>query len=476
MNNHSAPHRIICSLGLRQAAWVLPLVLLLAAPGGLSAADRAAYAALLKTQLVQKIMPYWYDTAIDKQYGGYLLSDDAVTKAPPALEKQLVSQTRMIWGFSHAHLKHLSDGKRNYLQAAEQGYRFLIAHFLDPEYGGYYWTTDLAGKPLDDRKLMYGQSFVLYALAEYYRASGDTSALHNAVQLFNKMQEFSHDSVNGGWIEHLHRDWTPILSPTPDAIVEISGYKSANTHLHLMEALTELYAVTGDFSVRRALEEALRINATYFYPPEPGRSSFHRQLNWQPVTGPQSAGLSYGHNVEFAWLMIRAQTVLGKRPAWDHFAAELDHALKYGYDPVRGGLYSRGFDDRPATDKDKVWWVQAEMLAALTDGLKHQENPVYAAALEKLLQFVLTYQANPADGIWLDTVTAEGRPKNTAKAHNWKANYHDVRAMLKFIDAFTPETKGRWGKRGSAKTAAYNSTSATNNPAAPTASKSAPQK
>jgi mannose/cellobiose epimerase-like protein (N-acyl-D-glucosamine 2-epimerase family) len=60
--------------------------------------------------------------------------------------------------------------------------------------------------------------------------------------------------------------------------------------------------------------------------------------------------------------------------------------------------------------------------------------------LDKLLHFVLTYQADPADGVWLDTVTADGKPKSTAKAHNWKANYHDVRALVKFIEAFSPST------------------------------------
>ena len=50
--------------------------------------------------------------------------------------------------------------------------------------------------------------------------------------------------------------------------------------------------------------------------------------------------------------------------------------------------------------------------------------------------FIFKYQANPADGIWLDTVAADGTPKNTAKAHAWKANYHDVRAMVKFVEAF----------------------------------------
>jgi len=412
------------------------LGLLCVSPLNCTAKTRAEYGRELKTQLIQKILPYWYDTAVDRQNGGYILSDDAARKAPPATEKQLVTQTRMIWGFSHAHIKALSDGKRDYLKAAEQGYRFLQEHFLDKENGGYYWTTDLAGKPLDERKIVYGESFAIYGLVEYYRASGDKVALHRAIDLYHVLQKHAHDPKYGGWVEHFERDWKPILDPKAQVIVELGGAKSANTHLHLMEALTELFEATHDKEVRQSLEEALKINSTWFYPSDPSKSTFHRQPDWQPVTAPSSAGLSYGHNVEFAWLMIRAEKVLGQTPSWEHFDAELNHALKYGYDHARGGLYSRGFDNQPASDTDKVWWVQAEMLAALTDGLKHKDNAAYSEALDKLLSFVLTYQANPTDGIWLDTVAADGKPKVTAKAHNWKANYHDVRAMVKFIEAF----------------------------------------
>jgi mannobiose 2-epimerase len=418
-------------------------ILLFSAPFLSGAKDRAEYAAELKAQLVQKIMPYWYDTAIDQKNGGYLLSDDAAKKAPPATEKQVVTQSRMIWGFSHAHLKGLSDTKRNYLKAAEQGYRFLLEHFLDRENGGYFWTTDLAGKPLDQRKIVYGESFVIYGLVEYYRASGDKEALQHALDLYQELQKHSHDAEHGGWVEHFERDWKPILNRDAQVIVELAGCKSANTHLHLMEALTELYEASHDKTVRKSLEEALKINRTWFYPPEPGKSSLHRQLDWQPVTGPASAGVSYGHNVEFAWLMVRAQKVLKQKPSWAHFDAHLEHALKYGYDHTRGGLYSRGVDDQPATDTDKVWWVEAEMLAALTEALQHENNAEYATALDQLLQFVLTFQANPADGIWLDTVAADGSPKVTAKAHNWKANYHDVRAIMMFIDAFQGVEKAK---------------------------------
>jgi mannose/cellobiose epimerase-like protein (N-acyl-D-glucosamine 2-epimerase family) len=416
--------------------WYAFLGLVCAVPVDCSAKSRADYASELKAQLAQKILPYWYDTAIDRQNGGYILSDDAAKKAPPAVEKQLVTQTRMIWGFSHAHLKGFSDTKRNYLKAAEQGFHFLQAHFLDKENGGYYWTTDLTGKALDARKLVYGESFAIYGLVEYYRASGDKAALAQALELYHVLQKHAHDAKNGGWVEHFERDWKPILDPKAQVIVELGGAKSANTHLHLMEALTELFEATHDDEVGQSLEEALKINGTWFYPMDPSKSSFHRQPDWQPVTAPSSAGLSYGHNVEFAWLMIHAEKVLGRAPSWPHFDAHLEHALKYGYDQARGGLFSRGFDNQPASDTDKVWWVEAEMLAALTDGLKHKEDAAYSEALEKLLQFVLTYQANPGDGIWLDTVGADGKPKVTSKAHNWKANYHDVRAMIKFIEAF----------------------------------------
>ena len=393
-----------------------------------------------KTQLAEKIMPYWFDTAQDTNHGGYLLADDLKGRGV-AKEKQLVSQARMVWGFSHAHLHGFSDGRRNYLKAAEQGYRFLVAHFLDREHGGYFWKTDLAGQPINTRKIVYGQSFVIYGLVEYYRASGDKAALRRALDLYDMLQKQTHDAKHGGWVEHFQRNWTPLALRDPAGEVEVAGLRSANTHLHLMEAFTELYDATRREDVKQSLEEAVRINGTYFYPLDAARSTFHREPDWSAVTDPRSAGLSYGHNVEFAWLLVRAEKTMGRPPSWPHFYAHLDHALKYGYDHERGGLYNRGFASQPATDTSKVWWVEAEMMAALTDAWQHQPTEEYRAALEKLVHFVNTHQADAADGIWLDTVTAEGQPKATGKAHSWKANYHDVRGLVKFTEAFGPARK-----------------------------------
>lgn len=400
------------------------------------ATDFSARARELEEELAAKVLPYWFDTAQDKEQGGYLLADDAVKGRGQAAEKQLVSQARMVWGFSHAHRKGFSTAERSYLQAAGQGYRFLREHFLDPLHGGYFWKTDLEGRVTSDVKNLYAEVFVIYAFVEYHRASEAPGPLAEAMELYRLLQRHAHDKKHGGWGEHFTRDWQLITTRVPGADIEVPGLKSANAHLHLMEAYAELYEATRDEEVGKSLAEAIRVNSEVFYPRQAGQSCFHRHPDWKPVTEARSAGLSYGHNVEFAWLLIRAQEVLGVPPAWDHFSAHVDHALRFGWDAERGGLYFSGFNDQPATRTDKEWWVQSEMLAALTDGLRRQANPAYAVALEKLLDFVWAHQVDPRDGIWLATVTREGEPKNTSKANNWKANYHDLRAIVKFVEAF----------------------------------------
>jgi len=428
----------LCGLLRAGVVWTVTLAVILWRGTTVgSAAGLPPHARAFRAQLSEKVLPYWYDTAQDTEHGGYLLADDGQRRGQ-ASDKQLVTQSRMLWGFSHAHAKGLSNMRRSYLNAGRQGYRFLLAHFLDRENGGYFWKTDLAGSPLADSKFLYGQCFVVYAFVEYSRASGDREALSHAMDLYHVIQQNLHDRQYGGWIEHADRYWHPLRPGDQRNEVEVVGLKSANTHLHWMEALTELYDATHDAEVKKSLEEVLRINQQYFFPPDPGRSSLLRQPDWQPVRNPERARMLYGHTVEFAWLMIHAEQVLGRVPSWQHFDALLDHALQYGYDWQRGGLYYQGLDHRPATDTDKVWWVQAELLAALSTALKHRANAHYEQALQRLLHFLITYQINPADGIWLDTVTADGRPKNPARAHNWKANYHDLRGMLQFIEAFAP--------------------------------------
>jgi len=341
----------------------------------------------------------------------------------------------MVWAFSHAHL-HGLDNQGHCLEAAENGYRFFTEKFGDHKNGGYFWKTDISGKITNNRKIIYGQSFVIYALVEYHRATKSEEPLHCAMVLYRFIQDYAYDRKNGGWIEHFTSDWKPLGRHDSLAEVEVIGYKSANTHLHLQESLTELYDATREASVKQSVEEVLEINKRYFYPRNPADSRLHRKPDWGEVTDAGSVGVSYGHNVEFAWLMIRTENILGSPEDWPHFYAHVNHALKFGFDHRRGGLFYRGVGERPAYDTRKVWWTQAEMMSALTDALRNQENAEQRKALNQLVRFVNELQADKRDGVWLNAVTKQGKPTNTGKAHNWKDSYHEVRALVKFVEAF----------------------------------------
>jgi mannobiose 2-epimerase len=357
------------------------------------------YASRLEMQLRTKTLPWWSQT-LDIRYGGYLLSPD---------EKQLATQSRMVWVFSHAHRTGLGD----YLDVAEKGVAFLLNRFRDPKHGGFFWKTDLSGRVRSNRKILYGQLFVLYALVEYFRASGDRSALDEARSLFELLVERAHDNTHGGWFEHFGRNWRPMRSHRRGLEVEVPGLKSANAHLHAVEAFTELYAQTADHEVETFLAEAVDLSKAHFYPDAPRASSSHRGRDWSPANRP---GSLHGHNIEFAWLLVEAESALRREPSEDRFDAYVVHTLA-------------------ASRPERLWWVEAEILAALTIGVVRWGRPRYEEALEELLGFLLAHVIDPVDGVWLHTVAVDGTPVNAVKVETWKDAYHEVRATAMLIDA-----------------------------------------
>jgi mannobiose 2-epimerase len=354
----------------------------------------------------------------------------------------LISQSRLLWVFSHAHVLGYNTAEHDYLKAAAHGYSYLIETMLDQEYGGFYWKTDVNRGVVEPHKILYGQSMAIYALVEYHRASNLSEPLDYARSVYETVQQNFHDTAHGGWIEHCERDFTP-LACTGDRLPgmpDIVGFKSGDAHLHWMEALTELYADVKDASVRDSLLESIELLCEKFYPPRMSDSCEYRLSDWNAVANDEFSGVSHGHMIEFAWLLLHAQKALGVPRDWDHFESLLRHSLRYGFDHERGGFYFRGKADEPASDTTKFWWVQAEGLSALTDAVAHFDSDEYNGRLEQLLDWILNYQIHPDDAVWIVSTDAAGRPQNVKKAGEWKAAYHEVRAITKFVQTFAPQS------------------------------------
>jgi mannose/cellobiose epimerase-like protein (N-acyl-D-glucosamine 2-epimerase family) len=411
-------------------------------------ASIAAHARLARERLRATMFPYWLEASRDEVHGGFLLHDD-VLRSPvrrvgrvlvrgrrprPSDNKHLVTQARLVWVFAHAHHHGYDDGS-TYLDAAAQGRRFLLDHFLDRERGGYRWETDRAGAPVNDVKLLYGQAFVVYAFVELARATGERAPLDDALDLFRAVERELHDDRHGAWREQADADWGTVAPDDPRVEVQFRSPKSSNAIIHWLETLSELLAETGDDEVRHSLHEALDVTRTHLFPADPGSVREWCLADWSPdPTREQRA--SYGHDVEFAWLMLRAQDVLGEERDWDRFHAYLDHTLRLGFDDRRGAAFTAGFGDQPATFRYKLWWVQCELIVALCVALEQSYDERYAQALARTLDFVERCMTDRRDGILLDTVQEDGRRRWPRKSGQWKAGYHDVRAAVKLAETF----------------------------------------
>jgi mannobiose 2-epimerase len=391
------------------------------------------YRPMLETNLMQNITAFWFPKTIDRTHGGYLLNHDLEGRLKGEGTKMIVTQARMVWFFSR--LARAGYGGQEYLDAADTGFRFLKEKMWDEKNGGFYWLVNATGeKKLRPKKHLYGQSFALYALSEYYIASGRKDALDLATRLFNLMEEKAHDKTCGGYIEWFNEDWTPAPSDEMSYMGD-PDFKLMNTHLHLLESMTCFYRASHLPLARERLLELIAIQSSAVVRKDLGACTDKYRRNWEPVLSRNFARVSYGHDLENIWLLIDACNAAGisNYPLLDLYRTLFDYALKYGYDEDQGGFFDSGAFNKPADNREKTWWVQAEALVSALYMHRLTHDPRYLRVFEKTYAWIQKHQTDWKHGEWYETVTPEGTPAGD-KASNWKSGYHNGRSMIECLE------------------------------------------
>jgi len=381
--------------------------------------------------LNESLVDFYLPACVDTEHGGYYesLREDKFVSIG---EKFLVLQSRQLWFFST--LAREGIRKNAALSAAKCGFDFLENHMRDRRHGGYYAKVHDAGDVKDSRKHVYLNAFALYGLVAYHRATADERALAAAKDLFRILEEKAHDRRNGGYIEFFTADWKPITDPKEPGYVGAIGTKTYNTHLHVMEALTDLYQVWPDPLVRQRLTELLVINTSTVHHPDYNCNIDGWRPDWKMVEEPSDLRASYGHDVECVWLALDAARTLGMSPQLLRGWAEglCAYSLKYGYDHRNGGFYYTGPLGQPAQDIRKEWWVQAEALVSMLEMHRLTGKREYEDAFQQTFDFVAKHQVASKGGWWA-TRRADGSPQGQTRTSPWQGAYHSGRAMLRCI-------------------------------------------
>jgi len=406
---------------------VAPLLLLLCA-----AAPAQDYIPRLEKNLKENIAGFWLEKSIDRERGGYVINFGPRGEPKGPGTKMIVSQSRNLWLF--ARLARAGYGDRRHLEAAEHGYRFLREKMWDRQHGGFFWEVDATGnQQLKAGKHLYGQSFALYALSEYYLATQRKDVLDFAVEFFNLLESKSHDAKYGGYVEFFNADWTASARETP-YLGGTPGLKLMNTHLHLMEALTTFYRASRLPLARERLLELITIQSNAVVRKTLGACTDKYDRDWTPRLEGENARVSYGHDLENIWLLIDACDAAGvpNHPLLDLHRALFDYSLKYGYDGERGGFYDSGAFNQPADRRTKVWWVEAEAVVSALYMHRLTGDPKYRKVFEQTYDFIEKYQVDWEHGEWHANISPEGKASGD-KAHAWKAGYHQGRAMIECL-------------------------------------------
>lgn len=377
--------------------------------------------------LHSSVIDFYYPGSMDTRYGGYLQDADA-NGSFSTKDKFLTFQARQLWFFSH--MAHHGIKKEDMLKAATVGYKFLMDHFLDTQYGGFYSRVSRDGFPLDPTKHAYLNAFTIFSLVEYFRASGDQSALDEALKLFWVLECRSRDMENGGYHEFFTSSWVRITDPGFHSYVGPVNTKTYNTHLHLLEAFTELYKVSQDVTVGNRLAELIFINTRTVKHPEFAANIDGWNNDWSVIDNPKNFRASYGHDVECVWLVLEAARALDWPThtllSWAKETCQ--YSMRYGYDPVHGGFYNGGAFGEMSDDTRKVWWIQAEGLVAMLTLWNLTGEEKYLNSFLQTFSFVEKHQLNEA-GIWLASVQANGQPADSSTSNMWQAAYHSGRAL-----------------------------------------------
>jgi cellobiose epimerase len=414
--------------GLIVAAFIptLPMRADTASPQNSPEAELAALAASTEQELKGDILPFWMKYTRNPANGGYygLIAADMTVRKEASRGALLTS--RILWTFSAAYRVYHDPA---YLDMANWAYRDLMDHFRDPESGGLFWTITAEGKPLDSHKQIYGQVFGIYALAEYYRATGEKGSRDEAIAIYNLVEAHAHDRTFGGYFDALDRTWGRLGAGQRNLLGDAP--KSQNSHIHILESYTQLLRVWPDAGLLANQRDLIEMTIQHIIDPRTHHLILFMKEDWTPI----GAEVSYGHDIELSWLLVEAAEVVGDpaliarvRPI------SLDIArvtLAEGVDPD-GGVLSEG-GPSGYTNTTKEWWEQAEAVVGFLNAYQISGDIRYLDASRHSWAFIQAKFLDREHGDWINLVKRDGTPYPLPKVSLWKCPYHSGRSCMEVI-------------------------------------------
>jgi len=377
---------------------------------------------------LNNILSYWTKNTCDNLNGGFIGRIDERNIPYTDSPKGAVLNSRILWAFSEAYSITKNE---EHLHIARVAYNYLASNFIDKKYGGVYWALNADGTPLDSKKQVYAIAFAVYGCCSFFKVSGTAAAKSIAIELFTTIEQYSYDEKYTGYLEAFTVDWKQVddlrLSKK-----DANEKKTMNTHLHILEAYTSLYLIWPNEIVKEKIVKLVKNFTDHII----DANTHHLTLFFNEQWTLRSTTISYGHDIEAAWLIQEAANTIKEFPLINRIkilSAKLADAASQGLDED-GSLWYEYKSSENFYIKEKHWWVQAEAMVGFFNSWQITGEQVYLTRSFKVWEYVKYFIMDHQYGEWLWGRNEDGTIMDKQdKVGIWKCPYHNSRACIEII-------------------------------------------
>jgi cellobiose epimerase len=382
----------------------------------------------VSSDLTRNLLPYWSKNMVDKVNGGFYGRIDGNDKVYPDEEKGGILNARILWTYSSAYRIFRDTA---YLRLATRAKDYIMDHFIDKEYGGAYRSVTSKGEPSDTRKQIYTQTFFIYGMAEYYRATGDKEALQTAKDIFELFEKYALDRESNGYFEVFTRDWKRsrdrLIGETSD-----KDEKTMNTSLHLMEAYTNLYRVWPDKRMAERLGNMVNIFLNHIIDSKTSHLICFMDRNWKRT----SMVDSYGHDIEASWLLYEATSLLGDKDLLamvKQVSLKIADAASEGLQPDGSLAYEKDLSTGHLAS-ERSWWPQSEAIVGYLNAFELSGNEKYLDRSVNCWNYTKNHLVDNKKGGWFSSASESGAVIKGDKGGFWICPYHNGRMCMEVVE------------------------------------------
>lgn len=367
-----------------------------------------------KTELLDKVIPFWLNHSQDTAYGGYFTCLDRKGEVYDT-DKFIWLQGREVWMF--ATLYNKVEKRQEWLDCAIQGAEFLKKYGHDGQLN-WYFSLDREGHPLVEPYNIFSYTFAVIAFGQLSIATGNKEYADIAKRTFDVVLS-KVDNPKGKWNK---------------AAPEARSLKSFALPMILCNVALEIEPLLDADFMQRTIDTCIHEVMDVFYRPELGLIVENLSTDGELVDCFEGRQLNPGHAIEAMWFIMDLGQRLGRKDLIEKAVQIALNEAEYGWDKKYGGIFY--FMDRlghPCQQLEwdqKLWWVHIETLITMLKGYKLTGNKKCLEWFERVHNYVWTHFTDPDYPEWYGYLNRQGEVLLPLKGGKWKGCFHVPRGLF----------------------------------------------